>query len=75
VSHGGLRKALPFEYRQKRTRFADEGLQGSIYYTDPDGNNVELNVNNYGNEWTATEHMKAALPSVQTWCMSIPRRC
>ena len=39
---------------------ADEGLQTSIYYTDPDGNNVELNVNNYGNEWTATEHMKAA---------------
>jgi catechol 2,3-dioxygenase len=38
---------------------ADEGLQTSIYYTDPDGNNVELNVNNYGNELTATEHMKA----------------
>jgi hypothetical protein len=25
----------------------------------PDGNNVELNVNYHGNEWTATEHMKA----------------
>jgi hypothetical protein len=25
-----------------------------------DGNNVELNINNCGNEWTATEHMKAA---------------
>ena len=38
----------------------DEGIQTSLYYSDPDGNNVELNVNNYGNEWTATEHMKAA---------------
>jgi catechol-2,3-dioxygenase len=38
---------------------ADEGLQASIYYTDPDENNVELNVNSYGNELTATEHMKA----------------
>jgi hypothetical protein len=25
-----------------------------------DGNNVELNINNRGNEWTATGHMKAA---------------
>ena len=38
----------------------DEGIQTSLYYSDPDGNNVEPNVNNYGNEWTATEHMKAA---------------
>jgi len=38
----------------------DEGLQTGIYYMDPDQNSVELNVNNYGNEWTATEHMKAA---------------
>ena len=38
----------------------DEGIQTSLYYRDPDGNNVELNVNNYGNDWTATEHMKAA---------------
>ena len=40
---------------------ADEGLQTSFMYSDPDGNNVELTVNNYGNEWTATEHMKAPL--------------
>ena len=40
----------------------DEGLQTAFYYLDPDQNAVELNVNNYGNEWTATEHMKT-LPS------------
>jgi len=40
----------------------DEGLQMAIYYTDPDQNSVELNVNNYGNEWTATEHMRSAPP-------------
>ncbi len=41
---------------------ADQGLQTAIYYKDPDDNNVELNVNNYGygNEWTATEHIKNA---------------
>jgi catechol 2,3-dioxygenase len=38
----------------------DEGLQTALYYTDPDQNSVELNVNNYGNEWTATEHMRTA---------------
>ena len=38
----------------------DEGLQTGFYYTDPDQNSVELNVNNYGNQWTATEHMKTA---------------
>ncbi len=27
----------------------DEGLQTAIYYTDPEQNSVELNVNNYGN--------------------------
>lgn len=41
----------------------DEGLQTGFYYTDPDQNSVELNVNNYGNEWTATEHMRTAQPS------------
>jgi catechol 2,3-dioxygenase-like lactoylglutathione lyase family enzyme len=45
----------------------DEGLQTGFYYTDPDGNSVELNVNNYGNEWTATEHMKS-------WPSDRPRR-
>jgi len=43
----------------------DEGLQTGFYYTDPDQNSVELNVNNYGNEWTATEHMKAASSSLE----------
>jgi len=41
----------------------DEGLQTGFYYTDPDQNTVELNVNNYGNEWTATEHMRTTLSS------------
>ena len=45
----------------------DEGLQTGFYYTDPDQNSVELNVNNYGNEWTATEHMR-------TWPADRPRR-
>ena len=39
---------------------ADEGSQTSFYYLDPDENSIELNVNNYCNDWTATEHMKAA---------------
>lgn len=39
---------------------ADHGLATAFYYEDPDQNIVELNVNNYGNEWTATEHMKTA---------------
>ena len=38
----------------------DEGFQAAIYYEDPEQNLVELNVNNYGNEWTATEHMKTS---------------
>ena len=37
---------------------ADEGSQTSFYYTDPDGNSIELNINNYRNDWTATEHMR-----------------
>jgi catechol 2,3-dioxygenase len=41
----------------------DEGLQTGLYYTDPDQNSIELNVNNYGNEWTATEHMRMAQSS------------
>jgi len=39
---------------------ADETVGTSFYYVDPDGNNVELNINNYGNEWTATEHIKVS---------------
>jgi len=37
---------------------AEEGFQTVFNYEDPDGNAVELNVNNYGNDWTATEHMR-----------------
>ncbi|MBC8752710.1 MULTISPECIES: VOC family protein [Paraburkholderia] len=37
---------------------AGEGFQTVFNYADPDGNAVELNVNNYGNDWTATEHMR-----------------
>jgi catechol 2,3-dioxygenase-like lactoylglutathione lyase family enzyme len=43
----------------------DEGLQTGFYYTDPDQNSVELNVNNYGNQWTATEHMKEQSSSAE----------
>ena len=39
---------------------ADHGMAVALYYQDPDQNIVELNVNHYGNEWTATEHMKTA---------------
>lgn len=39
---------------------ADQGVQMVLYYTDPDENVVELNVSNYGNEWTATEHVRTA---------------
>ena len=40
----------------------DEGVGTAFYYRDPDENNVELNINNYGNEWTATEHLKNVPP-------------
>lgn len=43
---------------------ADHGVGTAIYYEDPDQNVVELNVNNYGNEWTATEHMKNSPPTL-----------
>jgi catechol 2,3-dioxygenase len=43
----------------------DEGLQTGFYYADPDQNSVELNVNNYGNEWTAAEHMRQTSPSAR----------
>ena len=38
---------------------ADHGLGTSFYYEDPDRNVVEINVNNYGNSWTATEHLRS----------------
>jgi len=43
----------------------DEGFQAAFYYQDPDRNLVELNLNYYGNDWTATEHMLASAPLAQ----------
>lgn len=43
---------------------ADHGVGTSFYYLDPDENNVELNINNYASDWTATEHMKTMPPIV-----------
>ena len=39
---------------------ADQGVQMVFYYSDPDQNTVELNIGNFGNEWTATEFIKAS---------------
>ncbi len=36
----------------------DEGPQTAFYYEDPDGNSVELNVNNYTDHWAALDHMQ-----------------
>jgi catechol-2,3-dioxygenase len=44
---------------------ADHDLGTAFYYEDPDQNSVELNVNNYGNEWTATEHLKTRPPRLE----------
>ena len=41
---------------------ADQFIQTAIYYEDPDGNIIELNVNNFTSDWTVTEQLKA-LPS------------
>jgi len=41
---------------------ADHGVGTAFYYEDPDRNVVELNVSNYGDEWTATEHLKTSPP-------------
>jgi len=43
---------------------ADHGVGTAIYYEDPDRNIVEINVNNYGNAWTAAEHIKTAAPAM-----------
>jgi catechol 2,3-dioxygenase-like lactoylglutathione lyase family enzyme len=42
---------------------ADHGVGTSIYYEDPDRNVVEINVNNYGNAWTASEHLRTSPPN------------
>ena len=39
---------------------ADQGVGTSFYYQDPDQNIVELNINNYGSDWTATEYMRTS---------------
>lgn len=36
----------------------DGGAQTAFSYTDPDGNSVELHVDNFGDSWTSTEHMR-----------------
>ena len=41
-------------------RAADHGVGTAFYYADPDQNIVELSVNNYGDDWTATEHLRTA---------------
>jgi len=41
----------------------DHGVGTSFYYADPDQNIVEINVNNYGNAWTATEHLRTSPPT------------
>ncbi len=45
-------------------RVADHGLGTAFYYADPDRNIVELSVNNYGDDWTATEHLRTAPPAM-----------
>ncbi len=39
---------------------ADHGVGTSIYYADPDRNQVELNIDNYDDEWTGTEFMRTS---------------
>jgi catechol-2,3-dioxygenase len=41
---------------------ADQFIQTAIYFQDPDGNILELNVNNFSDDWTVTEQLKN-LPS------------
>ena len=38
----------------------DSGAQTAFYYEDPDHNSVELNVDNYGDSWTSTEHLRTS---------------
>jgi catechol-2,3-dioxygenase len=42
---------------------ADHGVGTAFYYEDPDQNVVEINANNYGNAWTATEHIRNSAPT------------
>ena len=43
---------------------ADHGVGMSIYYEDPERNVVEINFNNYGTPWTATEFLRTANPGM-----------
>ncbi len=43
---------------------ADHGVGMSIYYEDPEQNVVEINFNNYGSPWTATEYLRTANPGM-----------
>lgn len=36
----------------------DGGVQTAFYYADPDGNTVEVNVDNFGNPWTSGEYVR-----------------
>jgi catechol-2,3-dioxygenase len=38
----------------------DAGLQTAFYYTDPDGNTVEINVDNFGNPLTSQEYIRTS---------------
>ena len=38
----------------------DAGLQTAFYYADPDGNSVELNVDNFGNPWTSSQYIRTS---------------
>jgi catechol 2,3-dioxygenase len=38
----------------------DSGAQTAFYYEDPDRNSVELNVDNYGDSLTSTEHLRTS---------------
>jgi catechol-2,3-dioxygenase len=42
---------------------ADHEAETALYHADPDHNTVELNVNNYGDDWTATKQMRTSRPA------------
>jgi len=51
--HGWLERRWPTKEKK--------GLQTAFYYKDPDHNIVELNVNNYDDEWTARREASSNL--------------
>ncbi len=53
----------------------DHGLTTSMYYSDPDANYVELQVDNFGDWSKSKEWMKTSpnLPPIRSACFSIPR--